>query len=146
MISEWERSGEYDFLFGFEERYGYLAGSFVRDKDAVIASVLICEMALYYKLKGMTLHDALDGLYSRYGYADERLITMALDGIDGAARIGAIMDGFRSGAASVLVGQEIAVVEDYLDGSRGLPKSDVVKFVFADGSWLLSVSLGRSRR
>ncbi|MCL2698349.1 MAG: phospho-sugar mutase [Oscillospiraceae bacterium] len=127
-IGEWEKNKKYSFLFGFEESYGYLAGGFVRDKDAVIAAVLICEMALFYKLRGMTLHCALADLHTRCGYAAEKLISVALDGADGMEKMGAIMQNFRA--------YKGAEVEDYLTGLRGLPKSDVVKLLFADGSWL----------
>jgi len=124
-IAGWERSDEYSFLFGFEESYGYLAGDFVRDKDAIIAAVLICEMALFYKLKSLTLHGALEDLYSRYGFADERLISVKLDDMKKANEI---MRKFRDFKG--------AVIEDYNEGLRGLPKSDVVKLLFADGGWL----------
>jgi len=129
-IGEWEQSGEHSFLFGFEESYGYLAGDFVRDKDAVIAAVLISEMALSYKLKAQTLHEALDKLYEKYGYADEKLISLTLSGGDGMRKISAIMAKFRAFDA------EAAIVEDYLTGLRGLPKADVVKLIFPDQSWL----------
>jgi phosphoglucomutase len=128
-IGKWEKSRRHSFLFGFEESYGYLAGSFVRDKDAVIAAVLICEMALYYKLKNMTLHCALEALYKKYGKAVEKLISVTLDGADGMEKINAIMTKFRA-----FEGAE--KVEDYCTGLRGLPKSDVVKILFKDDSWL----------
>ncbi|MCL2639130.1 MAG: phospho-sugar mutase [Oscillospiraceae bacterium] len=127
-IGEWEKNGEHSFLLGFEESYGYLAGDFVRDKDAVIAAALICEMALYYKLNGLTLHCALKELHERYGYAEEKLISTALDGADGMEKMNQIMTSFRAFKG--------AEVEDYLKGVNNLPKSDVVKLLFADGSWL----------
>ncbi|MDR2559357.1 MAG: phospho-sugar mutase, partial [Oscillospiraceae bacterium] len=108
--------------------YGYLAGDFVRDKDAVIAAVLICETALYYKLKNMTLHCALADLYEKYGYADEKLISVVLDGTGGMEKMSAIMQNFRA-----FKGAEI---EDYLLGLNGLPESDVVKLIFPDSSWI----------
>jgi phosphoglucomutase len=127
-IGEWEKTHEHSFLFGFEESYGYLAGDFVRDKDAVIAAVLICEMALYYKLQNMTLHCALAELYAKYGYAIEKLISATLDDME---EINAIMANFRS-----FQNKKDAEVEDYITGLRGLPKSDVVKLLFKDNSWL----------
>jgi phosphoglucomutase len=127
-IGEWERTDGHSFLFGFEESYGYLAGDFVRDKDAVIAAALICEMTLFYKLSGRTLHDALESVYQRYGYADERLVSIALDDME---KTNIIMKRFRAYS-----GEDVAAVEDYLEGIRGLPKSDVVKVIFKDGSWL----------
>jgi phosphoglucomutase len=124
-IGEWELDKKHSFLLGFEESYGYLAGDFVRDKDAVIAAVLIAEMALYYKLRGMTLHCALAEVFTKYGFAFERLISIALDDMD---KISAIMQKFRA--------FKHGTVEDYAAGLRGLPKSDVVKILFDDKSWL----------
>jgi phosphoglucomutase len=128
-IGEWEKNRKHSFLFGFEESYGYLAGNFVRDKDAVIAAVLIAEMTLFYKLQNMTLHCALAELHKKYGYTSEKLISAALDGADGMEKMSAIMTKFRA-----FEGAE--KVEDYCTGLHGLPKSDVVKLIFADKSWL----------
>jgi phosphoglucomutase len=130
-IGEWEQSNEHTFLFGFEESYGYLAGDFVRDKDAVIAAVLIAEMALYYKLKSSDLHTALDDLYKKYGYADEKLISVKLDGADGMEKMNEIMKACR-----LMKGDDISAVEDYMTGLRNLPKSDVVKVLYKNNSWL----------
>ena len=135
-ISEWEHSGEYSFLFGFEESYGFLTGDFVRDKDAVIAAALICEMALYYKLSGLTLKDALNDLHTRYGYTNERLVSLTLEGQGGKERIAAIMEQLRTSSLSDISGKKIVAVEDYMDSLNGLPKSDVIKCYFADESWL----------
>jgi len=147
-IGEWAQSGEYSFMLGFEESYGYLAGDFVRDKDAVIASALIAEMALYYKNKGLTLYDALQQIYARYGYAREALLSVEMPGQDGQAQIAALMQTLRCDYQARLAGQEIAMLEDYSTGMRTrlaentqeaitLPKSDVLKFIFADGAWLV---------
>ena len=147
-IGEWAQSGEYSFMLGFEESYGYLAGEFVRDKDAVIASALIAEMALYYKKNGLTLYDALQKLYARYGYAREALLSVEMPGQDGQAQIAALMQALRCDYQARLAGQEIAMLEDYSTGVRTrlaenrqeaitLPKSDVLKFIFADGAWLV---------
>lgn len=135
-IEQWQKNKQHIFLFGFEESYGYLVGNFVRDKDAVIAATLICEMALFYKLKGWTLVDALENLYSRYGYCDERLVSATLDGEEGMQKVKAIMKQFREEYVSIFEGRKIAKIEDYLTGIRGFPRSDVVKFKFADGCWL----------
>ena len=134
-IGEWEQTNEHSFLFGFEESYGYLAGDFVRDKDAVIAAALICEMALYYKLKEKTLHDALEDLHVKYGYTDEKLISVNLDGADGMKKINAIMNMFRGDTMELMLNEKIEAVEDYLEGLQGLPKADVIKVIFADGCW-----------
>ena len=136
MIGEWERTGEHGFIFGFEESYGYLADGFVRDKDAVIAAALICEMALFHKLAGRTLIDALDDIYLLHGFEDERLLSVALDGCDGIEKASAIMDRFRLDPGSVFSDMRIKRVEDYLNGYNSLPKSNVLKLFFEDGSWL----------
>ncbi len=78
-IKEFETEGEKEFIFGFEESFGYLAGNFVRDKDAVIAAMLICEMTLYYKNKGMSLYDALMDIYNEHGYYEEDLVSIELE-------------------------------------------------------------------
>ena len=135
-IGEWEDGKEHTFLFGFEESCGYLAGDFVRDKDAVIAAALICEMALHYKLKGLTLHEALVSLFSRYGFFSERLISITLEGSEGDGKISAIMDSLRSKTATALFGNEAAETVDYMNGETGLPRSDAVKFRFKDSGWL----------
>ena len=135
-IKKWEDSGEYKFLFGFEESYGYLAGDFVRDKDAVIAAALLCEMALYHKLRGMTLQDALEKLYSRCGYFAERLLSITLDGSGGVAKTAAVMGKLRAASDAELFGAKVVTTIDYLSGNTDLPKSDVVKIHFDDRSWL----------
>ena len=86
-IKEYETTKESTFLFGFEESYGYLSGDFVRDKDAVIAAMLICEMTLYYKSKGLSLYEALLDLYSKYGYYKEDLVSLELQGKEGQEKL-----------------------------------------------------------
>jgi len=135
-ITEWEKTGEYEFLLGFEESYGYLAGTFVRDKDAIIAAALVCEMALYYKLKKLSLHQALENLFSKYGYSGEKLLTVITEGVDGMEKINGIMKTFREQPESLFNKDSIASFQDYKDGFDGLPKSNVVKIIFADNSWL----------
>jgi phosphoglucomutase len=146
-IGEWEQTRKHTFIFGFEESYGYLAGDFVRDKDAVIAAALIAEMTLYHKSKGRSLSEALDALYAEYGFTEESLISVRMDGEDGQKRTKAIMERLRSRGADVIPGEEVTAVEDYMTSVRrdartgaeeaiSLPKSDVLKFWLADGSWL----------
>ncbi len=151
-ITTYERTGEYTFVFGYEESYGYLAQPIVRDKDAVQICLLIAEMAAYYKAQGETLLDALDDLFARVGYYREALISRTLPGQDGVAKIQQVMKGLRSEGLPV-EGRTIAYVEDYLHGTRTyladvdghhmgdhealiLPKEDVLKYVFTDGAWL----------
>lgn len=134
-MTQFEQTGEHQFLFGYEESYGYLAGTYARDKDAVVASMLICEAAAYYKKQGKTLYDVLLGLYETYGYFMEKLESRTLKGIEGVAQIGRIMDDWRSKPPVDLNGVKVEEVLDYSQGLQGLPKENVLKFVLADGSW-----------
>ncbi|MCL2046623.1 MAG: phospho-sugar mutase [Oscillospiraceae bacterium] len=136
-ISEWNESKEFSFIYGFEESYGYLAGDFVKDKDAIIAAVLICEMALYYKSIGMTLHDALEFIYNRYGYTNEKLINKTYSGINGALQIERIMNKFRESPQDIFKNMKFSDKIDYLKGVDDLPKSNTLKFYFEDGSWFV---------
>lgn len=144
-IKEFEKSKEKSYIFGFEESYGYLAGTFVRDKDAVIASMLICEMALYYKEKGMSLYDVLLNLYEKYGYFKEGLISIKLDGKEGKEKISNILEYLRHSMKTELNGIKIIKKFDYKIGIEknlitlteepiNLPESNVIKFILEDGS------------
>lgn len=134
QITEYEKTGENEFLIGYEESYGYLVGTYARDKDAVIASMLICEMAAYYKKNKMTLVDALNVLYSEYGFYLDALDYFVLKGKDGASRIKNIMSYFRANKATVF--PNITDVKDYSTGIGDLPKSNVLKFFLKGGSWI----------
>ena len=147
-IKEFEKTGEKDFIFGFEESFGYLAGNFVRDKDAVIAAMLICEMTLYYKNKGMSLYDALMDIYQEHGYYEEGLVSIEMKGKDGAEKIGNILEHLRGSMNSYIGNNKIVKKMDYRSGlendlikdiekSIELPKSNVLKFVLEDGSWFV---------
>ena len=134
QITKYEKTGENEFLIGYEESYGYLVGTYARDKDAVIASMLICEMAAYYKKNKMTLVDALNVLYSEYGFYLDALDSFVLKGKDGASRIKNIMSYFRANKATVF--PNITDVKDYSMGIGDLPKSNVLKFFLKGGSWI----------
>lgn len=145
---EWEKDGTHRFLFGFEESYGYLAGQFVRDKDAVIAAVLIAEMALYYKRQGSSLLQALEKLYQEYGCCQEKLVSVTMQGEEGKQRIAQALSRLREQYRSVFDGEALAALEDYAQSTRldiadgtispiGLPKSNVLKFLFTDNSWVV---------
>ncbi len=145
-MSEFEKTNEYTFAFGYEESYGYLAGNYARDKDAVLASALICEMTDDYKKKGMTLYEGLIALYEKHGYFIEDIVALSLEGIEGKARIQTIMNGFRNLSDSRLADLQVRNLNDYQSGiSRDLasgdesqidlPESNVLKFVFDDLSW-----------
>lgn len=134
QITKYEKTGENEFLIGYEESYGYLVGTYARDKDAVIASMLICEMAAYYKKNKMTLVDALNVLYSEYGFYLDALDSFVLKGKDGASRIKNITSYFRANKATVF--PNITDVKDYSTGIGDLPKSNVLKFFLKGGSWI----------
>lgn len=134
QITKYEKTGENEFLIGYEESYGYLVGTYARDKDAVVASMLICEMAAYYKKNKMTLVDALNVLYSEYGFYLDALDSFVLKGKDGVSRIKNIMSYFRANKATVF--PNITDVKDYSTGIGDLPKSNVLKFFLKGGSWI----------
>lgn len=148
LIQSFEENHEYEFLFGYEESYGYLLGTFVRDKDAVIASMLICEMAAYYKAKNKTLIEILDSLYNEYGYFKEETLSLSFSGVSGQSKMKMIMEHFRENKINSLAGKKIPFVFDYkmsivsnlINGQIekiSYPKSDVLKFSFDDGSWVV---------
>ena len=145
-IKEFEEQKDYNFLFGYEESYGYLAGTFVRDKDAVISSVLIVEMAAFYKSKGLTLLDALNKIYQKYGYYSDALDSFTFKGIDGQGKIKSVVDRFRNIVELKKGFSDISIIEDYksqeklnletdLTESIQLPSSNVIKIHLSDQSW-----------
>ncbi|OUM99261.1 MAG: phosphoglucomutase [Paenibacillaceae bacterium ZCTH02-B3] len=134
-ITQFERTGEHTFLFGYEESYGYLAGTYARDKDAVVAALLVCEAAAYWKSKGKSLYGVLLDLYERYGAYLERLESRTLKGKDGLERIRAIMEDWRSRPPAEVAGVRVSGTEDYKDGLNGLPPENALKFLLEDGSW-----------
>lgn len=123
-----EKGKEDSYIFGFEESYGYLSGSYVRDKDAVDGAFLICEMFSYYAAQGISLLDKLEELYQTYGYCLNTLHSYEFEGSAGFARMQEIMKGFR-GSISSFGGKKVIKVLDYALGLDGLPKSDVLKFL-----------------
>lgn len=149
LIGNFEKApGNNKFLLGFEESYGYLAGNFVRDKDAVIAAALICEMTLYYKSIGKSLYEGLIELYESYGYYKEKLISIELKGKDGQEKIKEIIEYFRSENIRNFGDYKVSVKEDYKlsyrinieDSSKeviNLPKSNVIKFIFCNGCYFV---------
>lgn len=133
-ITAYENDPAKDFIMGYEESYGYLIGTHARDKDAVGTAVLICEMAAWYRTKGMTLIDALDRLYEQYGYRLDRTISYTLPGKDGMEKIARIMEVLRTGTSGEWM-PGIRDVQDYRKGIGSLPKENVLKFLLEDGSW-----------
>jgi phosphoglucomutase len=135
-IGEAIEKSDDEFLFGFEESYGYLRGTFVRDKDAVIASMLLVEMTAFYKEKHINLVDKLDSIYKKYGYFNEEMVAITLEGESGGKKIGRILSTLREGFITELSGEKIFKTIDCLKPyETGLPKSNVLKYYFEDGSW-----------
>ncbi|MFT8314247.1 MAG: phospho-sugar mutase [Clostridium sp.] len=147
-IKEFEKTGSNTYLFGFEESYGCLAGTFVRDKDAVIGATLICEMVLYYKNKGLSLYDALIDLYKKYGFYKESLVSLELKGKEGQEKIQKALENLRHSMENNVAGVKIvksfdyklSIEKDIINDSQSdikLPKSNVLKFILEDGSWFV---------
>ncbi|MEF9919255.1 MAG: phospho-sugar mutase, partial [Eubacterium sp.] len=145
-MTEYEKTGEKTFAFGYEESYGYLAGNYARDKDAILASALVCEMAAYYKNQGKTLYEALDDLYKKFGYFIEGVQAITLEGIEGKKQIAAIMEKFRVNYFDHFADATLVETNDYLSLENinvtnsvktniNLPQSNVLKFVFNENSW-----------
>src|SRR5699024_5014375 len=146
-IKEFEETGYREFLFGYEESYGYLIGDFVRDKDAVQTCLLIAEAAAYYKTKDMNLYDGLLEIFEEYGYYKEGLESLTLEGKAGVEKIAAILEDFRDNPPVEMAGRQVLVREDYSSSERvlvnenlqetiQLPKSNVLKYKLEGGAWL----------
>ena len=133
--NEFDKTKEQEFIFGYEESIGYVYSTIVRDKDGVISSMLIAEMAAYYKKHGKTLLDELEELYKQHGYYFEKLISIVLEGIEGSQRIVRIMDSFRENPITAIEDINLVKTIDYLKDNTGNPKSNVLKYFFDDGSW-----------
>lgn len=133
-INKYESTGEQEFVIGYEESYGYLVGTHARDKDAVVSSMLICQMAAWYKNQGKTLVDGLNDIYDEYGYYLDYLDSFVLKGKDGAEKIQSLMADFREKGTALL--PNIKEIIDFKDGIRDLPKENVLKYIFDDGSWM----------
>ncbi|MBE6612636.1 MAG: phospho-sugar mutase [Ruminococcaceae bacterium] len=139
VIKKYETTGHDNYIFGFEESYGYLKGTYARDKDSVVAAMLLCEMAAYYKTKNMTLCDAMDALYERYGYFGEGASNIYMEGLDGIEKMKALMNRLRNNPPAELAGYRIIERRDYLNDtvldidtgkvtSTGLPTSNVLYY------------------
>lgn len=133
--NEWDITGEYNFVFGYEESIGYTYGTLVRDKDAVISTMILVEMASYYKKNGKNLLEVLEELYQEFGYYKENLISVVLEGIEGSKRIGRMMDYFRKSPIKEIGNMNLSSVIDYLKDDTEMDKSNVLKYLLDDGSW-----------
>ena len=146
QIKFFEQNNSYEFMFGMEESYGCLAGTYARDKDACCAVTLLCEVAAYYKSKNMTLWDGMKELYNKYGAYSEKLSYAVLQGKDGLEKIGKIMEKLRNNTAKSFGEFEIEAMRDYKLGNSvdyvnnttektDLPTSDVLYYEFANDAW-----------
>ena len=144
-IATWEAAKSYQYIFAFEESYGYMVGDYVRDKDAVTAAMLVAEMAAHYSMEGKTLLDAMNDLYEKYGWFAEKTVNLVMPGLDGMRKMKALMDDLRTNPPEEIAGETVIRLRDYLDGSinvKGLGKvdrtpffgSNVLYFELADGS------------
>ena len=125
----------YSYFFGYEESIGCAPGEAVRDKDGVCCAMLVAEMAAYYKKKGMTIPDALEALYRKYGYFSEDQVSLVREGAEGAALIGRIMDAFRDGKPQAFGPFKVEKTTDYINGYEDIPASNVLRFDLGEDTW-----------
>lgn len=135
-IKSFEEKNDKTYLFGYEESYGYLVGTHARDKDGVVASLLISEMAAYYYSKGMSLYEGLQELYKKYGCFKEETISLTLAGIEGLEKIGEIISYFRNNNLESINNKKVLEVKDFAKGIDNLPKANVLKYLLEDESWV----------
>lgn len=135
-IKLFEQNNEKTYMFGYEESYGYLVGTHARDKDGVVAAVLISEMAAYYYSKGLSLYEGLVELYKKYGFFKEETISLTLKGIEGIAKIKDIIAYFRENGIDNVNKVKVVDTKDYAKGIDDLPKAEVLKYFLEDGSWI----------
>ena len=144
-IQQFQDSGDYVFQFGFEESYGFLSSTFVRDKDGVNASLLVTEVAAACEEEGITLYDRMQQIFKEYGYYVEKVVSTTLPGKDGLSRMKEIMAGLRENPPKEIGALKVTAVRDYLKGTRvcgdscvptGLPTSDVLYFELEGGNWV----------
>ncbi len=132
-MTAFAQDGSHTYLIGFEESYGYLIGTHARDKDGVVATMLIAEMAAYYKTKGMSPYEALQNIYKKYGFFAERTISVTMPGKDGMEKMAELLVNLRKTPITKAAGIDVASVLDYQNDETGLPKSDVLSYKLADG-------------
>ena len=137
QIAEAERTGEHTFLFGFEESYGFLAGGFARDKDAICAAMLVAQACVAYQQRGMTLADALEEVYAIYGFYRERVKSYTLEGKAGIEKIQNAMKRLRQEPLTVIAGRKVVKVDDFTKPEEtGLPSSNVLRYTLEDETWV----------
>lgn len=135
LPNKWDKTGEHNFVFGYEESIGYTYGSLTRDKDAVISTMIIVEMVAYYKKQGKNMLEILEEIYKEYGYYKEELKSIVLEGIEGSERILRMMEGFRKEPVDRIDDMKLERITDYLEDDTEAGKSNVLKYELDDGSW-----------
>ena len=140
-VAEWEKAGSYEYIFAYEESYGYMMGDYVRDKDAVTASMMVAEMAAYYFDKGMNLKQAMESLYEKYGQFAEKTLNLVMPGLDGLDKMKSIMAKLRKEPPTEISGTEVLKIRDYSDGSITVPALGVVGETHIKGSNVLYFEL-----
>ncbi len=140
-VAEWEKAGSYEYIFAYEESYGYMMGDYVRDKDAVTASMMVAEMAAYYFDKGMNLKQAMESLYEKYGRYSEMTLNLVMPGLDGLQKMKKLMEELRSNPLKEVAGTAVFRIRDYSDGSLIVPELGVVGETSLKGSNVLYFEL-----
>ena len=140
-VAEWEKAGTYKYIFAYEESYGYMMGDYVRDKDAVTASMMVAEMAAYYLAKGMNLKQAMESLYEKYGYYEERTLNLVMPGLDGIEKMKNLMADLRNDPPEFISGTEVFCIRDYSTGDLIVPKLGVMGQTDIKGSNVLYFEL-----
>lgn len=135
--NEWDKTGEYQYIFGFEDAIGYSYGDNVRDKDAISSSMMVIEMAAYYKAQGKTLLDVQKEIYEEFGYHAQNLNSVVLEGLDGQKLIARIMEEFRENPIEEINGVKLESITDYLNDETGLEKQNCLGYKLEDGSWYI---------
>lgn len=146
QIKLFEQTGSYEFVFGYEESYGYLVGTHSRDKDAVVSAMILCEAAAYYKSQGITLYEQMENIFKKYGYYEEQTVSVTLKGIEGMEKIKAIMEEFRKNPPKTIGDYRVLRYRDYMTDTitdvgtgkvvpTGLPKSNVLYYELNDDAW-----------
>lgn len=146
QIKNFEETGSNEFIFGYEESYGYLIGTHARDKDAIVSVMILCEAAAYYKSQGITLYEQMENIFRKYGYYEEKTVSVTLEGIEGMEKIKSIMEGYRKNPPKSAGDYQILKCRDYMTDTitdtktgkvtpTGLPKSDVLYYDMNDDAW-----------
>ena len=146
QIKNFEETGSNEFIFGYEESYGYLIGTHARDKDAIVSVMILCEAAAYYKSQGITLYEQMEKIFRKYGYYEEKTVSVTLEGIEGMEKIKSIMEEYRKNPPKSAGDYQILKCRDYMTDTitdtktgkvtpTGLPKSDVLYYDMNDDAW-----------